>query len=763
MNKVFERLLAFTGDGVYRYTLDEGRVLLANQGLLRILDLEGHPDEVVGKRLKDLMRYVEPEGAIRARLLAHGEIHGLLYHFQTLRGDDRWVIHDAFLVDDPAAGGRVVETVVKDITALKRVEMALAEEKERLATTLESIGDGVIATDTRGRITLLNAVAAALTGWPDAEARGRPLGEVFRIVNEQTRQPAPDPVAAVLASGRAVGLANHTALIARDGTEYCIADSGAPIRGARGGVAGVVLVFRDVTEARRLEAALRREHQDLQIILDACPALIFYKDADNRMLRVNQAFAAAIGRPREAIEGQLCTVLFPDQAAEYWAADREVIAAGRPKTGIIELLQTVRGPIWVQTDKVPYHDAAGRTTGVIGFSIDITDRKQAEQALRDSQAKFATAFRAMPDPAAISALDDGRFLEINDGFTRTLGFARGEAVGRTPLELDLWAAPEVYLRMIRQVGRHGGTAGQEASLRRKSGATFSALVSAERVTIGGRPCLILVARDITDFKQAEARQAALARELRRANQELEHLIHVASHDLRSPLVNIQGFSRILERACADVLQALQAAPLPEAQRAAVAAAHEKIGRARQFILASVEKMNVLIGGLLRLSRLGRAPLTLQPVDMNALLKTVVEAMAFQTRAAGAQVVVAPLPPCRGDPALISQVFSNLLDNALKYRVPDRPLRVAVGARADGERVVYDVQDNGQGVAPEHQKHIWQLFYRLQPGGPVTGDGVGLAAVQRIVERHGGAAWMESDGKTGSRFFVALPTDDMEAG
>lgn len=152
----------------------------------------------------------------------------------------------------------------RQLSARARAEAALRQSEESLSTTLYSIGDAVLATDTGGRITRLNPVAERLTGWLLAEARGRPVEEVFRIVNEDTRAPAEVPVARVLATGKVQGLANHSVLIARDGTQWPVADSAAPIRDAAGRVSGVVLVFRDVTGERRAAQALQRLNESLE-------------------------------------------------------------------------------------------------------------------------------------------------------------------------------------------------------------------------------------------------------------------------------------------------------------------------------------------------------------------------------------------------------------------------------------------------------------------------------------------------------------------
>jgi two-component system, cell cycle sensor histidine kinase and response regulator CckA len=261
LDGLYRRLLDFTHDGVYRYTFDEGAVLMANQGLIDILELSCSPEEVVGRRLRDLLIYTEKQGVVRKALEEAGEIHDFEYHFKTLEGKDKWVLHDSFIVKDPETGRRIVEAIVKDITYRKQAEQALAAEKDRLEVTLRSIGDGVIATDTEGRVTDINKVAEALTGWAEEEALGRPLAEIFHIINQDTRERCVNPVDLVLEQGKVVGLANHTVLLSRDGAEYVIADSGAPIHDLAGKIIGVVLVFRDVTEKHRLEEQVLRSEK----------------------------------------------------------------------------------------------------------------------------------------------------------------------------------------------------------------------------------------------------------------------------------------------------------------------------------------------------------------------------------------------------------------------------------------------------------------------------------------------------------------------
>jgi chemotaxis family two-component system sensor kinase Cph1 len=245
-------------------------------------------------------------------------------------------------------------------------------------------------------------------------------------------------------------------------------------------------------------------------------------------------------------------------------------------------------------------------------------------------------------------------------------------------------------------------------------------------------------------------------ELAEKNKELEAIVYTVSHDLRSPLVNVQGFGKQLNRACEAIAEAAAAAngvPVPaEKLKQPLEVA---IPQALQFINAGVSKMEVLLAGLLRYSRLGRVALTIRPLNMNGLLADILVAMKFQLDEAGAEVAVEPLPTCLADNVQTSQVFANLLDNALKYRDAARPLRVAIRGRVSDGLAVYEVADNGIGIATHHQAKVFEIFHRLNPD--VTGgEGLGLTIAQRVLERQRGKIWVEGTPGAGSTFFVSLP-------
>lgn len=263
--------------------------------------------------------------------------------------------------------------------------------------------------------------------------------------------------------------------------------------------------------------------------------------------------------------------------------------------------------------------------------------------------------------------------------------------------------------------------------------------------------------EIEERKRTEEDRERLLRELADKAKEMESLLYTASHDLRSPLVNIVGFGSELEKACREVANALSVGMIADDIKQKVSPIlQDSIPTTVSFLKASCAKMERLINGLLRVSRAGRLPLVINPVDMNREVKAIADAMGFQLQQACATVEIQPLPACQADRDQVNQVFTNLIDNALKYRHHQRSLSVRISGVREDRHVVYCVEDNGRGIPLAHQDRVWDLFHRLDPEETVPGEGLGLTLVRQIVQRHRGQVWVESDSGGGSRFYVVLP-------
>lgn len=255
--------------------------------------------------------------------------------------------------------------------------------------------------------------------------------------------------------------------------------------------------------------------------------------------------------------------------------------------------------------------------------------------------------------------------------------------------------------------------------------------------------------------EAEAVQWRLMIELEEKNKELEQVVYVTSHDLRSPLVNIQGFSKELGFSLKEFSYIMENGDIPpEVKKKIFVILKEDIPDSLKYILSSAAKMDSLLSGLLKLSRVGRANATSSNIDMNNLIIEISNDFEFQLKEADIELKVDALPSCFGNDDQINQMFSNLLSNALKYLDPDRPGKIHITGRQKGDKVIYCVADNGIGIPKEHQLKIFQIFHRLNPEDTV-GEGLGLTIVNKIANRHGGDIWVESEPGKGSRFFISL--------
>jgi two-component system, cell cycle sensor histidine kinase PleC len=268
--------------------------------------------------------------------------------------------------------------------------------------------------------------------------------------------------------------------------------------------------------------------------------------------------------------------------------------------------------------------------------------------------------------------------------------------------------------------------------------------------------ILLCIEDITKPKKEKRERELLKAELAEKTKELEEIIYTTSHDLRSPLVSIQGFTRELEQAYKRFHAVLNEEAVPPALRKRLDSALDgDFPLAFQHILASSAKMDSLLSGLLKLSRLGRVNINIEKLNMNKLVAEVISCLEFQVEEAGATVQVEDLPSCYGDEEQIDQVFSNLLGNALKFLDPKRPGIIRVSGVAEKEQVVYCVEDNGIGIAEKDKDKIFEIFHKLNPEDK-RGEGLGLIIVRKILGRHGGKIWVESEPGKGSKFYVSLP-------
>ena len=239
-------------------------------------------------------------------------------------------------------------------------------------------------------------------------------------------------------------------------------------------------------------------------------------------------------------------------------------------------------------------------------------------------------------------------------------------------------------------------------------------------------------------------------------EDMETLMHVISHDLRAPIVTIQGFCQELTMACDRLKTLFEEESMSDTVRKNVnPLVTEDIPEAVRFIRAGADSVNSVTSGILRFIRLGQIDLQWERLDVNALMMGIISSMEFQLKKKGVVLQIRDLPDCMGDEVLVTQVFANLIDNAQKYLDPSRPGEITISARTTDEWEIFTITDNGIGIPTEQHARIFQVFHRLTPQHE-KGDGLGLAIVQRIIDRHHGKIEVESLPEYGTSFHVSLP-------
>jgi signal transduction histidine kinase len=389
-------------------------------------------------------------------------------------------------------------------------------------------------------------------------------------------------------------------------------------------------------------------------------------------------------------------------------------------------------------------------------------RDQAEQALTQLDGIRLLARRPETREQALAALRKPQTLHLLDDVRATIDDFLAEeerldeqrrlTLKSTTLEQNWMLAAGGLLAVL-------STLALAFLFSRGIGQRLSVLMdNVRRLAAGEELAAPLTGRD--ELSQLDRVFHEMADTLRQKDRENEMFVYSVSHDLRSPLVNLQGFSQELALVCEDLRRIVTDSDVSPAVRQRVVGLIDRdAGESIQFIQTAVRRLAAIIDALLRLSRVGRVVYQWQQVEVRAAVDRVVKALSNTIAHKGAHVVVGDLPPAWGDPTAVEQIFANLLGNAVNYLDPGRPGKIEVGVLPavgnDGLRTYY-VKDNGLGIAEEHLSKVFLAFQRLHPNA-APGEGIGLPLVRRMVERHSGRIWVESVAGQGSTFFVSLPT------
>lgn len=632
-----------------------------------------------------------------------------------------------------AAAGRnsAAQALVRERTA------ALLASEQNLEVTLHSIGDGVLVTDTNGRVTRLNPVAEQLMGWSQQEALGRPVEEVFCIVNEHSRNSVPVPVEQVLSTGKIRGLANHTVLIARDGSEHAIADSAAPIDGPDGSVQGVVLVFRDVSEERSVERALETSEKRYRQLIEQAPYGIFVQTRGS-FAYLNPRALALLGASEE---GQLLgrpvlDFLHPESRPEVARRIEQLSRLGIPAAPLEEQWLRLDGTVLQAEVTAAPHVHEG-VRGALVMLQDIGERKAAE-AQRD---RF---FDLSLDPQCV--IDNrGHFVRVNSAFTKVLGWQRQAFIAAHYLD---FVHPDDIEKALEEeeVIRRGGAAHQ-VELRFKCENGSWRWLSWSAVSAVSDGLLYAVARDVTASRELIDALTVARREAEYANRAKSAFLATMSHEIRTPMNGVIGLVDVLSHSSLNEHQL------------------ELVGTVR----SSAQSLLRLIDDILDFSKIeaGRMELENAPVSIEAIIEGLCNSLLPVATAKGVEirVFVAPDIPesVLADEMRLRQVFYNLVGNAIKFSGSEHSPTGRVDVRAEIAsqqplELKFTIADNGIGISADSLANLFEPFTQgeVSTTRRFGGTGLGLAICKRLIDIMGGTISIDSREGQGTTATVRIP-------
>jgi len=768
------------GDAKYRGLLEaapDAMVVVDQVGEIVLVNVQAEKqfgyrrDELVGQKVKNII----PEGfaerlvsdATRSAADALAQQIGMGIELSGRRKDGSEFPIEMMLSPLESAEGILVTAAIRNISARKAAEAHLVQMESRYRGLLEAAPDAMVVVNQRGEILLVNVQAEKKFGYRRDELIGQkvkdiiPEGFAERLIADAARSTA-DALAQHMGTG--IELSGRR----KDGSEFPIEIMLSPLESAEGIL--VTAAIRNISARKDAEKHLAQMEGRYRGLLEAAPDAMVVVNQGGEIVLVNVQAEKQFGYPRDELVGQKVKNIIPEGFAERLISDatRSAADALAQQIGMgIELSGRRKDgsefPIEIMLS--PLESAEGIL--VTAAIRNIGGRKAAEKHLIQMEGRYRGLLEAAPD-AMVVVNQTGEIVLLNVQAEKQFGYRRDELVGQRVKNI----IPEGFAeRLIADASRSVADAlaqqigmGIELSGRRKDGSEFpieimlSPLESAEGILVTAairnisarkkseqantqlenQATVMRGAHDELELRVSErTKELAFANQvLEQSNLELKQFAYIASHDLQSPLRSISGFVQLLKMEYEDKLS------------------EEAVDWIRRTV-QSIGQMQTLIRDLLSYSRVDARSVPFTQIPFLDIVNDALTLLESSIRDSGGRVTWDQLPVIMGDRSQLVQLIQNLIGNGLTYR-GDKPPHIHLSAERSGKEWVFSVCDNGIGIDPKHYEQIFEIFKRLHDQKDYPGTGIGLAVCRRVVIRHGGRIWVQSEPGHGSTFFFTIP-------
>jgi PAS domain S-box-containing protein len=713
-------------DAIVGKTLD-GIITSWNAGAMKLYGYS--EDEAIGKPISIL---ISPDHSDEIpAILEKIRLGEHIDHYETMRIRKDGRVLNVSLSISPIkdSKGQIVgaSTITRDITEKKRAEEVIRRAGLYNRSLIEASLDPLVTISPEGVITDVNKATENVTGFSREKLIGTDFSNYFTEPEK-----AKEGYLKVFKEGSVTDYPLE--IRHRDGHVTPVIYNASVYRDEAGRVIGVFAAARDITERKHAEESARLAGMYNRSLIEASLDPFVTIAPNGEITDVNVATENITGFSREKLIGTDFSNYFtePEKAKEGYL---KVFKEGSVTDYPLEIRHRDGHVTPVIYNASVYRDEASNVIGVFAAARDITERKRAEEAVKLANAYNRSLIEASLDPL-VTISPDGRITDVNAATEKVTGHSRAELIG-TDFS-NYFTDPDKAREGYMQVFKEGSVTDYPLKLRHRAGHITPVVYNASvyRDEAGRVSGVFAAARDVTELNKAEEALKQKIAEVERSNAELEQFAYVASHDLQEPLRMVTSYVNLIDRRYKDKLDK---------------DANEFIG----YTVEGATRMQQMINDLLAYSRIGTRGKPFEPSDMELILEHALKNLKITIQESDAVVTHDPLPTINADDLQITQIFQNLIGNAIKFR-GDRQPRVHVSAEKKGDEWIFSVKDNGIGIEPQYFDRIFIIFNRLHTRAEYPGSGIGLAICKKIVERHRGRIWIESKPGEGSTFYFTIP-------